>query len=53
MPCSGRMGPVPYLGPPMAPRRMAWADLAAERASLVRGSPWASIEHCIVRTGDG
>lgn len=23
VPCSGRMGPVPYFGPPMAPRRMA------------------------------
>ena len=36
-PCSGRMGPTPYLGPPMAPRRTAWADLAAVRAESVSG----------------
>ena len=38
------MGPTPYLGPPMAPRRTAWADLAAERAESVRGDWWASME---------
>lgn len=45
MPCSGRTLPVPHFGPPMAPRRTASADLAAVRASDVRGVPWASIEH--------
>lgn len=44
-PCSGRMGPTPYLGPPIAPRRTACADWAAERAVSVRGVPCASIEH--------
>jgi len=29
----------------MAPRRTASAALAAERASAVRGVPWASMEH--------
>lgn len=37
--------PVPHSGPPMAPRRTAEADLAAVRASSVRGVPWASMEH--------
>lgn len=36
-PCSGRTLPVPYFGPPMAPRSTASADLAAERASSVNG----------------
>jgi hypothetical protein len=45
-PCSGLIGPVPYLGPPIAPRRTACADLAAERAESVRGVRWASIEAC-------
>ena len=46
MPCSGRTLPVPHLGPPIAPRRIASADLAASRALAVRGSPVASIEAC-------
>ena len=33
-------------GPPIAPRITALAFLAAERASSVRGVPWASMEHC-------
>ena len=32
-------------GPPIAPRKIASADFAAARASSVRGSPVASIEH--------
>lgn len=44
MPCSGRTLPVPHLGPPMAPRRMASAAFAASRAFDVSGSPVASIE---------
>jgi hypothetical protein len=47
MPCSGRTFPVPHFGPPMAPRRIASADLAASRACVVRGSPVASIEACV------
>ena len=34
-------------GPPMAPRMMASADLAAVRASSVSGLPVASMEHCM------
>jgi len=45
-PCSGLTEPVPYFGPPIAPRRIAWAFCAALRASSVSGVPWASIEHC-------
>ena len=44
VPCSGLTGPVPYFGPPIAPRRMACALLAASRASSVSGEPVASIE---------
>lgn len=44
-PCSGRTAPVPHSGPPMAPRRTASADLAAARASSVRGEPVLSMEH--------
>ena len=35
---------MPYLGPPIAPRRIASADAAAESAVSVRGVPWASME---------
>lgn len=48
MPCSGRTLPVPHFGPPMAPRRTASAALAASRAAVVRGSPVASIEACVM-----
>ena len=47
IPCSGRTFPVPHFGPPIAPRRTASAALAASRALAVRGSPVASMEHCI------
>jgi hypothetical protein len=36
----------------MAPRRTASAALAAERASSVRGVPWALMEH-LSREMDG
>ncbi len=35
---------IEHTGPPMAPSRTASADLAAARASSVRGVPWASME---------
>ena len=47
MPCSGRTVVfVPHLGPPTAPRKMASALLAAERAVSVRAVECASIEDC-------